>query len=85
MIEIDRRGGKTGMAEQALHLLKRVAEQLAIAFHGACRCGCFGEAALDQHRQHVNSEGMPELMGADANGNARIRAAAARPGEDRFP
>ena len=85
VIEIDRCGGKTGMAEQALNLLQRIAEQLTIALHGACRGGRFGNAALDQHRQHVHRERMPELMGTDANRNAGIRASAASPGEDRFP
>lgn len=73
------------MAEQLLDLLQRIADQLAIAFHGADWCRSLGKAALDQHGQHVNRERMPELMGADPDRDAGIRAAAARPREDRLP
>ena len=73
------------MTEQSLNLLKRIADQLAITIHGAHRCRRLGKAALDQHRQHVDRKGMPELMGADPDRDAGIRAAAARPREDRFP
>src|SRR3546814_2755381 len=52
------------MAKQSLDLLKRIADQLAITFHGAHWCRCVGEAALDQHGKHVDCKGMPELMGA---------------------
>lgn len=73
------------MAKQSLNLLKRIADQLAIPFHGTHRCRRLGKAALDQHRQHVDRKGMPELMGADPDRDAGIRATAARPREDRFP
>ena len=43
------------------------------------------EAMLDQHRQHMNREGVPELMRADADGHAGVGAAPAGPREDRFP
>ena len=73
------------MAKQSLDLLKRIADQLAITFHGAHWCRRVGEAALDQHGQHVDCKGMPELMGANPDRDAGVRAAAARPCEDRFP
>src|SRR3546814_10920836 len=62
-----------------------IADQLAITFHGAHWCRCVGEAALDQHGKHVDCKGMPELMGAKPDRDAGVRAAAARPCEDRFP
>src|SRR3546814_15703310 len=73
------------MAKQSLDLLKRIADQLAITFHGAHWCRCVGEAALDQHGKHVDCKGMPELMGAKPDRDAGVRAAAARPCEERFP
>src|SRR3546814_16571614 len=73
------------MAEQSLDLLKRIADQLAITFHGTYWCRRVGETALDEHGQHVDCKGMPELMGADPDRAAGVRAAAARPCEDRFP
>ena len=60
------------MAEQSLDLLKRIADQLAITFHGAHRFCRLDKAALDQHGQHVDRERMPELMRADPDGDAGI-------------
>src|SRR3546814_7922950 len=83
LIEINRGRREARMAKQSLDLLKRIADQLAITFHGAHWCRCVGEAALDQHGKHVDCKGMPELMGAKPDRDAGVRAAAARPCEDR--
>ena len=60
------------MTEQSLNLLKRIADQLAIAFHGAHRSRRFGKTALDQHRQHVDRKGMPEGSVANSDTVSKI-------------
>ena len=56
------------MAEKALDLLQRIAEEPTIAFRAGLVVLARGspQAMLDQHREHVHGEGMPKLVRADA-------------------
>lgn len=73
------------MAEEALHLLQRIAEQLSIALHRASRGRRVAQAMLDQHGEHVDSEGVTELVRADVNGQPGRVTALAGASEDRLP
>jgi len=66
-----------------LHLLQRIAEQLTVSLHPRIGrvTGCVARLPLNQHRQHMDGKGMPELVWADLHWKPGIGAAAACPSE----
>ncbi|MDZ7874523.1 MAG: hypothetical protein U5N27_16160 [Rhizobium sp.] len=73
------------MKKKPLHLLERIAENLPISLHRPSRQGSIAEAVLNEHRQHVNGEGVTELMRADADIETEGSAPAGGTGESDFP
>lgn len=73
------------MTEQALHLLERVAEDQAIAFHRPRRHRRLAQPLLDQQGEHMDRIGVTELMRADRERGPARRASLASTGEDRLP
>src|SRR3546814_3287169 len=75
------------MTQKPLHLLQGISEDPAIAFRrsGRTRQGTAIELALNQHCEHMDCEGMPELMWTDVDRQSVRLAAMARPCECDFP
>src|SRR5271167_2892265 len=75
------------MAEQPLQLLKRVTDQAAVGDRiRVVTCPCISpKALLYQQCQHVNREGMPEVMGTHVQRNAGICATSIRPIKHNLP
>src|SRR3546814_4267279 len=85
MVEIDIGGGEARVAEQALHLLQRVAQDQPIALHRPHRqCG-LAQSLLDQQSEHMDCEGVAKLVRADRQREAVLLAPLAGPGEDHLP
>ena len=73
------------MAEQALHLLQRVAQDQPVALHRPRRqCG-FAQTLLDQQSEHMDREGVAQLVRADRQRETIVSTALAGAGEDHLP